>query len=178
MPCVTPFLESKDRVCFLSCFLLFLQQHWSSGSRAASRAEGQWLMVGQDRGAPRLMGTKVGPLWLSLASLSVKVSRADCVLQSCGRKDDDWSQNDDVLTCWDWWDCEDGGFTHWDTVSSQLHGKTSPTTKCTRRLCCHLQDFYYVIMLILARRSFPCVNHRLVELISQNQQTASVIIDR
>lgn len=78
--CVTPFLESKDRVCFLSCFLLFLQPHGSSGSRAASRAEGQRLIVGQDGGAPRLMGTKVGPPWLSLASLSVKVSRADlCV---------------------------------------------------------------------------------------------------
>lgn len=78
--CALPFIESKDRVCFLCKFLLFLQQQWSSGSRVASRAEGQRLIVEQDRGAPRLIRSVVGPTWLSLALFRVPVWCEDEVL--------------------------------------------------------------------------------------------------
>lgn len=60
--CVMTFLDSKDRVCFLSRFLLFLQQQWSSGSSGATtRTVEQQPMAGQDREAPRLMGATVCP---------------------------------------------------------------------------------------------------------------------
>lgn len=63
--------RSKDSVCFLSCFLLFLQQQWSSGSSTTTRTVEQRPMAGQDREAPGADGRLRSVLFSFVVSMEI-----------------------------------------------------------------------------------------------------------
>ena len=127
------FLDSKDRVCFLSCSLLFLTQQWSSGSRTTTRpVEQQQPMGGQDREHPGLMGNKLCPLLLSyffgelnnMFTLSLWEMSGQYVLKVCEL------QTSPLLSF----------MAGWSPLCFRWIMKDLNNTGPNLSICCHLQD--------------------------------------